>query len=298
MSASVLRLNDAHKSYGAKAAVRGVSLEVAQGQVFGLLGPNGSGKTTTLGIVLGSVRADRGSVTWFGAGSGAPERRRIGALLEQPCYYPWLSGSANLRLFASIKNLPMSAVDEVLKRVGLWDARLGAVQGYSLGMKQRLAIAITLLGKPEVLVLDEPTNGVDAQGIADVRQLIAAFAADGGTVVLASHMLDEVEKVCSHLAIMKDGVVLRAGDIAGVLNTAGWIEVGAEDLDAAVRVLSELEPRAKVERWNRLLLVHAGLLSPAELNRQLLQRGVSINHLFHRQPSLESQYLRLMKGEA
>lgn len=294
---SVLAVQNLTKSFGSKRALTGVSLEVGRGQVFGLLGPNGSGKTTTLGIVLGSVHAASGTFRWFDKGASATERRRIGALLEQPTFYPWLCGYDNLCVTAAIKNVARSRIEVALRQVGLWDARRQAFQTYSLGMKQRLGIAAALLGEPEVLVLDEPTNGVDAQGIFEIRSLISEYAAKGGTVVLASHMLDEVEKVCSHVAILKDGAVLKTGTIASVLATRGWIELSATDLNALEGTLKDLLPEARLTRATDLIEVHGATMAPAAINARLAERGVYLGLLMHRQPSLESQYLQLVSKE-
>jgi ABC-2 type transport system ATP-binding protein len=286
------------KSYARKPAVRDLSLNVGQGQIFGLLGPNGSGKTTTLGMILGAVHADRGSYCWFGQGSSGRERRRIGALIEQPCFYPWLSGRANLEVFAAIKGLAPATIDEQLTVVGLEAAKNQSFQTYSLGMKQRLGLAAALLGKPDVLVLDEPTNGVDAQGIAQIRTLISAFARTGGTVILASHLLDEVEKVCSHVAIMKDGAILKIGATKSILATNGWVELGAASLNDLEAALSEVAPAARCERRGDWIELIGADLSTAELNSRLAKRGLVLSHLVQRQPSLESQYLHLVgKGD-
>jgi ABC-2 type transport system ATP-binding protein len=297
---TVLATQSLAKRYGAKTALHDVSLTVGAGQVFGVLGPNGSGKTTTLGIVLGVTRATGGSFQWFGAGGGGRERRRLGALLEQPCFYPWLTGAANLGVFAAIKGARDGrALSAVLQQVGLAEARDQPFASYSLGMKQRLAIAVALLGQPEVLVLDEPTNGLDAQGIFDVRALIGAFAKRGGTVILASHMLDEVEKVCDHVAILKGGRILAQGATTSVLASKGWLEVGARDLAALERALAALYPAARVvavagKPWLELHDVDA---DGASVNEGLAARGLFASHLARRTPSLEAQYLGLV-GDA
>lgn len=291
---SVLTMNDLSKAYGRKLAVNGLTLTVGEGQIFGLLGPNGSGKTTTLGILLGVIRADKGSFSWFGQGADGAERRKIGALLEQPSFYPWLSGRANLEVTCAAKKVSKAAIEPSLKTVGLWDAKEQLFQTYSLGMKQRLAIAAALVGKPKVLVLDEPTNGVDAQGIVDIRAIVKNFAHDGGTVILASHLLDEVEKVCSDVAILKDGAILKAGSTSAILATNGWIELGALDLNALAGHLHALAPTARIEQRESLLALYDSDLAPSDLNRSLIERGVVLSHLVKCQPSLESQYLHLV----
>ena len=294
----VLSIQALTKNYGRKRALNGVSLDIGRGQVFGLLGPNGSGKTTTLGIILGTVLAGSGSFRWFGTGAGARERRRIGALLELPTFYPWLSGAANLRVVSAIKGARSASSEEALRVVGLWDVRHQPFQAYSLGMKQRLALAATLLGNPEVLVLDEPTNGVDAQGIFEIRSIISDYARKGGTVLLASHMLDEVEKVCTHVAILKDGAVLKTGSITSVLATKGWIELAAPDLTTLERALKEAAPGAHTVRHADHVALHGASLTTSELNARLAASGVYVGLLVQRQPSLETQYLQLVGSEA
>ena len=293
----VLVLNSLSKSYQRTHALKAVSLKIETGQVFGLLGPNGSGKTTSLGIILGVVRPTSGTYTWFGRKGDGKARRKIGALLEQPSFYPWLSGAANLAVIAAVKRLPSSASDQPLRDIGLWDARHLPFSGYSLGMKQRLAIAAALMGNPEVLVLDEPTNGVDAQGIFEIRSLITKFAQRGGTVILASHMLDEVEKICTHLAILKLGSVLKAGPIGAVLASKGWIELAASDLAALARAVAELDASAHVERLDDMLAVHDTKLTTTVLCGRLAERGITLSHLVQRRPSLESQYLDLVERQ-
>ena len=293
----VLVLNSLSKTYQRTHALKAVSLKIETGQVFGLLGPNGSGKTTSLGIILGVVRPTSGTYTWFGRKGDGKARRKIGALLEQPSFYPWLSGAANLAVIAAVKRLPSSASDQPLRDIGLWDARHLPFSGYSLGMKQRLAIAAALMGNPEVLVLDEPTNGVDAQGIFEIRSLITKFAQRGGTVILASHMLDEVEKICTHLAILKLGSVLKAGPIGSVLASKGWIELAASDLAAVARAVAELDASARVERLDDMLAVHDTKLTTTVLCGRLAERGITLSHLVQRRPSLESQYLDLVERQ-
>lgn len=294
--AEVLALQSISKSYGRTQALSRVSITVEAGQVYGILGPNGSGKTTMLAIALGAVAASSGQLRWFGEPPAGRLRRRIGALIEQPAFYPWLSGLANLQVMAAIKKAPASAVEAPLRRVGLWDARNHLYQSYSLGMKQRLGLAATLIGQPQLLVLDEPTNGVDAQGIYEIRALIAEFAQQGGTVILASHILDEVEKVCSHVAILKSGQVVKSGPIQTAFASQSWIEVGATDLSALARHLHHIEAEAKILVRGEILEIHAGRLSPAEINRELVAHGIIVNHLVKRLPSLESQYLQAVEN--
>ena len=292
--AEVLSIRNLSKSYKSKPAIRSISFEVGAGQVFGLLGPNGSGKTTTLGIILGAIRKDAGDFSWFASGRSGQQRKRIGALIEQPAFYPWLSGRANLKITAAIRGLPYGGIDAAIAHVGLSEAGEKTFQQYSLGMKQRLGIAAALLGSPDVLVLDEPTNGVDAQGIFEIRNIIKQFAVKGGSVILASHMLDEVEKVCTHTAILKEGNVLRTGPISSVLSTKGWIEVGADSLPELERLVKELYPVARIDRQEGVIALHDVTVGTGELNAQLAKAGIVVTHLVQRHPSLESQYLQLV----
>jgi ABC-type multidrug transport system ATPase subunit len=209
----LLTTSQLSKRYGSIQALDGLSLDVPKGSVYGILGPNGSGKTTTLGIVLGVIRPDSGSWSWFGEDPRPEHLRRVGSLLEKPNFLPYLTGERNLKLVAGIRGTDYGDIDFVLQKTGLYDRRKSTFQTYSFGMKQRLALAAALLGDPEVLVLDEPTNGLDPQGIFDVRQLILDEARSGRTVILASHILDEVEKVCTHVAVLSKGRLLASGPI-------------------------------------------------------------------------------------
>jgi ABC-2 type transport system ATP-binding protein len=218
---SVLEVRRLSKSFGRVRAVVDLDLAVPAGSVFGILGPNGSGKTTTLAIVLGAMRPDAGSVAWFGGVAAHRARARVGALLEAPAYYPSLTGEQNLAVVARIKKANAEQIDAAIERAGLGARRHSPVYSYSLGMRQRLALAAALLTDPEVLVLDEPANGLDPAGIADLRDLIRSAATRGTTVIVASHVLDELEKTCTHLAILSGGRVAVSGDIHGVLARTG-----------------------------------------------------------------------------
>jgi ABC-2 type transport system ATP-binding protein len=215
---NVLETSSLGKRYGRIEAVRGLDLAVPHGSIYGLLGPNGSGKTTTLAMALGAVRPDAGTIDWFGVPADTNARRRIGALLEMPAPYPALSGEQNLAITAAIRHHHPDDIPSVLERVGLRERAASRVATYSLGMRQRLALASVLLGNPDVLVLDEPTNGLDPRGIADVRRLVLEAGRAGATVIMASHVLSEVARVCTHVAIMKRGALLASGPIADVLH--------------------------------------------------------------------------------
>jgi ABC-type multidrug transport system ATPase subunit len=209
------------KRYGQITAVRSLDLTVPAGSVFGVLGPNGSGKTTVLGIVLGAIQPSRGRYAWFDGHEPRFAPRRIGALLEAPAFYPSLSGAQNLQVIARIRGRPWHDIDDALSRAGLSARRHSPVQTYSLGMRQRLALAAALLGRPDVVVLDEPCNGLDPEGIAEVRNVIGRVVSGGTTVILASHVLDEVQRVCSHIAVLKEGRLLAAGAVDRIVHGAG-----------------------------------------------------------------------------
>ena len=222
---NVLETFAVSKRYGRVRALSRLDLAVPRGSVFGILGPNGSGKTTTLGIVLGAIHADEGHYVWFAGADGRPTgHRRIGSLLETPAFYPALSAAQNLAIVARIRGCAPGGIDEALSHAGLLARRHSPVVTYSLGMRQRLAIAAALLGDPEVVVLDEPGNGLDPEGIADVRNVIRSLAAGAVTVILASHVLDEVQKLCTHVAVLKDGRLLACGDVDRVRAGAPGLE--------------------------------------------------------------------------
>lgn len=276
------------KFYGSTQALKEVSLEVPEGSIFGVLGPNGSGKTTLLGIVLDILLATRGSYRW------APGLKR-GALLETPNFYPYLTGRDNLNIVAELRGRGHERVGDALKVVGLDSYEAMPFSKYSLGMKQRLAIGATLIGNPEVVVLDEPTNGLDPAGIADVRELIRGLRNQGKTVVLASHMLDEVEKVCTHVAILKKGKVLSQGLLEDVLRDEDRLEVKSDDMEALQALLQSHPLNPKVQRGEGYLAVafEAGAMKPAELNRYCLEGGQTLGHLVLRKKTLESRFLEL-----
>ncbi|MBS1573854.1 MAG: ATP-binding cassette domain-containing protein, partial [Bacteroidetes bacterium] len=209
---TVLSLSNITKSYGPVRALKNVSFNVPEGCVFGILGPNGSGKTTLLSIILDVLKANNGSFLWFGQPGSPDQRKKIGSLLETPNFYHYLSAIDNLKVTQSISGRgTVENIDAVLKKVKLYERRKSRFKTYSLGMKQRLAIAATLLGDPKVLVFDEPTNGLDPVGIAEIRELIIELRNSGHTIIMASHLLDEVEKVCTHVAILKTGELLTTG---------------------------------------------------------------------------------------
>jgi ABC-type multidrug transport system ATPase subunit len=209
MTQPVIRVQNLTRHYGRIAAVNDLSFEVYPGQVFGLAGPNGSGKTTALSMVLSLVKPDSGSIELFGSTDLDAGRRRLGATLESAGFYPEFSGEKNLHIVSLIKGVPREHIAAVIQTVGLEGRAKDAFKNYSMGMKQRLAIAAALLGEPEVIILDEPTNGLDPRGIVEIRELIVKLASQGKTILIASHLLDELEKICTHIAIMQKGSLIK-----------------------------------------------------------------------------------------
>jgi len=291
----VLEIKNLSKSYGRLKALDDFSLKVNKGEICGILGPNGSGKTTTLGILLDILKPDSGQFYWFGDQPDYKQRLRIGAILEAPAFYPYLSAVRNLRIVADIKNIPYDQVDEVLDTVGLTQRKNSKFKTFSLGMKQRLAIAAVLLGKPEVLILDEPTNGLDPRGIAEMRELILGISAKGVTILLASHLLDEVQKVCTHVVILERGKKLGDGNVGQVLSSSAAFELAAENMDDLNFALiqsgffTEVKPEKEF-----LIAIFDKEISAADLNKYLSEKGIYITHLASRKQSLEKYFLDLL----
>ena len=294
----VLEINQLTKKYGAITAVNKLSLTVKAGQILGILGPNGSGKTTTLGSILGIIRPNSGTYTWFDGKYGADERMHIGALLETPNFYPYLNAIENLKIVAHIKKDKNPEIDRWLELVNLYERRNSNFRTYSFGMKQRLAIAATLIGQPEVLIFDEPTNGLDPQGIAEVRNIVQRIAGEGKTIIMASHILDEVEKICTHVAILKKGKLLATGGVGSIINNDQQVDIGAEDMAALVNLLSDIPAIKKMERNNgRLTLYVDKNLSATDLNKLAYTNGIILSHLVMKPKSLESEFLEITSGK-
>lgn len=292
---TILSLQNISKRYGAVQALSGVSFDIPTNCVFGILGPNGSGKTTLLGIVTDVLKADTGSFTLMDESPSALQRRKIGTLLETPNFYHYLSGYRNLQIVANIKQQSEADIPRVLELAGLTARQHSAFKTYSLGMKQRLAIAAALLGDPQVLILDEPANGLDPVGIAEVRNLIRQLAQSGKTIIMASHLLDEVEKVCTHVAILRKGQLLGSGPVNTVVARDNFIEIGSADSRALAQLI-EQHPA-----FVQLLPAGEGLLQvtfkdavdPAALNNWCAQQGVWLSHLQISRKSLETAFLEL-----
>ena len=291
----ILTISNLNKRYGKIHAVNDLSLEITKGSVYGILGPNGSGKTTTLGIILSVINADSGSFIWFNEPNSKANRKRIGAILEQPIFYPYLTAEKNLQIFANIKNAPYNDIERVLKIVELYDRKNSKFRTYSYGMKQRLAIAAALLGNPEVLIFDEPTNGLDPRGIAEIRELILTIAQKGITILLASHLLDEVQKVCSHVAVLKEGKALFAGKVSDVLNISDTLEVASNNMDLLKLALKENSQIIDVNPELEILVIKLkDGYSSYDLNNYLISKGIVVTHLAMRKKSLENQFLELL----
>lgn len=292
---TILSLQNISKKYGAVQALSGVSFDIPTNCVFGILGPNGSGKTTLLGIVTDVLKADTGSFTLMDESPSALQRRKIGTLLETPNFYHYLSGYRNLQIVANIKQQSEADIPRVLELAGLTARQHSAFKTYSLGMKQRLAIAAALLGDPQVLILDEPANGLDPVGIAEVRNLIRQLAQSGKTIIMASHLLDEVEKVCTHVAILRKGQLLGSGPVNAVVARDNFIEIGSADSRALAQLIQQ-HPA-----FVQLLPAGDGLLQvtfkdsvdPAALNNWCAQQGIWLSHLQMSRKSLETAFLEL-----
>ncbi|PHR17007.1 MAG: ABC transporter ATP-binding protein [Fluviicola sp.] len=300
MGEKVLSIKSLSKNYKSFAAVNDISFDVERQMVFGLLGPNGSGKTTTLGMLMGVIRPSGGDFSWFENGQNDENRKRIGSLLETPNFYPYLTAKQNLEIVAKIKGVdsPDAAIESVLKTVGLYDRRDSKFRTYSLGMKQRLAIGSTLLGDPEVLVLDEPTNGLDPQGIAEIRELIIRIGKSGKTIIIASHILDEIQKICTHCAILRKGKLLQVSTIDHLIGNQDvrLIKVGAGDMSKVKTIVSAQEDFSIYKEEEETLILRCTKETTAEkMNQFFYEKGIILNELSVFNESLENQFLEIIK---
>ncbi|MET0298307.1 MAG: ABC transporter ATP-binding protein [Flavitalea sp.] len=292
---AILTVENLHKNYGNIQALKGVSFSVPQGSVFGILGPNGSGKTTLLGIIMDILKATSGSFRLFDEIPGPRHRSQIGTLLETPNFYHYLSGEKNLRIAAAIKGRAANDIDRVLQLVDLTKRKDSRFSTYSLGMKQRLAIASTLLGNPDVLIFDEPTNGLDPVGIAETRELIKKLNREGKTIIMASHLLDEVEKVCTHAAIMQRGTLIMHGHVDEILINEDIVELSAENKAKLQDVMNHFTGVSTVKLNGNFVeaMFPASSASLADINEYCFSQGVILNHLRIRRKSLETKFFEL-----
>ncbi len=291
---TVLSIKNLSKHYGRIKALDNVSLEIKKGNVFGILGPNGSGKTTTLGMILDVINPTSGEYHWFGNKANKDTRKKIGAILEHPIFYPYLTAVQNLKIVCDIKEVSYDRIDEVINQVGLTERKETRYKTYSLGMKQRLAIASALLCDPLVMILDEPTNGLDPQGIAEIRELIIEIANSGKTILLASHLLDEVQKVCTHFAVLRRGKLVHTGLVEDVSKGAPTVEVKA-DIEDLMSILEQSGLATKVKReLDKYLMTMTDGNSAADVNKYLFDNGITAKHLLLQSRSLEQQFLEIL----
>lgn len=292
---TILEINNLTKKFGRLTAVNKLSFTIKKGNVYGILGPNGSGKSTTLGITLNVVNKTSGDFKWFdGSISTHDALKKVGAIIERPNFYPYMSAYKNLRLVCKIKGIKEDQIDQKLELVGLLDRKNSKFKTFSLGMKQRLAIASALLNDPEILILDEPTNGLDPQGIHQIRDIIRKIASQGTTILLASHLLDEVEKVCSHVVVLRKGEKLYSGRVDEMISSHGFFELKCDNDSKLLTFLDQHSFIDKTTQKEGLItaFLNAPLLA-SEFNKQLVESGIYISHLVMRKESLEEQFLQL-----
>ena len=292
---TVLHLENISKSFGYLKAVENLSFEIKKGNIYGLLGPNGSGKSTTLGMVLNVVNKSAGNYSWFDGNIDTHQAlKKVGAIIEHPNFYPYMSAYQNLKLVCRIKGVSFAEIEKVLETVGLLDRKDSLFSNFSLGMKQRLAIASALLNDPEVLILDEPTNGLDPQGIHQIREIIKAIAKKGTTILLASHLLDEVEKVCTHVVILRKGKKLYSGRVDEMISSHGFFEMKSNQMESLLKFLDTQPNIAHHKEENGL--VTAFLSEPLESEifvKSLFENEIILTHFIKRKQSLEEQFLQL-----
>jgi len=293
---TILSLKNLDKQYGRVHAVNNLSFDIQKGNVYGILGPNGSGKSTTLGIILNVVNRTSGEFSWFDGKLSTHEAlKKVGAIIERPNFYPYMTATQNLSLICKIKGVSTTNIDEKLKLVNLYERRDSKFRTFSLGMKQRLAIASALLNNPEILILDEPTNGLDPQGIHEIRQIIKKIAKGGTTILLASHLLDEVEKVCSHVVVIRKGVKLYSGRVDEMTASNGLFELKVDsDEEKLMTLLEGHQSIGSIKKDGELIIANLNeQISATDLNAFLFDNGITLSHLVKRKPSLEQQFLDL-----
>ncbi|MDT0559525.1 ATP-binding cassette domain-containing protein [Ichthyenterobacterium sp. W332] len=292
---TILTINNLTKKFGYLTAVKDLSFTINKGNVYGILGPNGSGKSTTLGIVLNVVNKTEGNFHWFDGNTTTHDAlKKVGAIIERPNFYPYMSAYENLKLVCKIKGIDYSKIDEKLEIVGLEERKNSKFKTYSLGMKQRLAIASALLNDPEILILDEPTNGLDPQGIHQIRSLIKDIAKDGTTILLASHLLDEVEKVCSHVVVLRKGEKLYSGRVDEMISSHGFFELKTDKASELKALIESHASFSKIKEEGELITAFLNEpMNASDFNTLLFNKGIVLSHLVQRKESLEEQFLQL-----
>ncbi len=295
MEAPILTINNLTKKFGPITAVNNLSFTINKGEIYGILGPNGSGKSTTLGMVLNVVNTTSGHFKWFNGTLNTHDAlRKVGAIIERPNFYPYMTAVENLKLVCTIKHVHASKIEEKLDIVGLLDRKNSTFRNYSLGMKQRLAIASALLNDPEILILDEPTNGLDPQGIHHIREIIKRIAKQGTTILLASHLLDEVEKICTHVVILRKGIKLYSGRVDEMISSHGFFELKSNTHDLLMQELKAHPAFGKLKVHNGLITAFLNTPLAADVfNKQLFEKHIILTHLVQRKESLEEQFLQL-----
>lgn len=296
---TILKITNLNKIFNRRLhAVKNVSFEIKKGNVYGILGPNGSGKSTTLGIVLNVVNKTSGEFEWFEGKSTTHEAlKKVGAIIERPNFYPYMTAKENLELVCKIKGTPFLKVEEKLELVGLLERKNDKFKTFSLGMKQRLAIASALLNDPEILILDEPTNGLDPQGIRQIRDIIRVIASQGTTILLASHLLDEVEKVCSHVVVLRKGEMLYQGSVHNMIENNSFFELKSNNNQQLKLVLQNHPSVEKiVDEEEKVLVFLKQDIAAHDLNTYLFENKIVLEHLVKRKNSLEEQFLELTKN--
>jgi len=297
---TILTIENLTKKFGKLTAVDNLSFSIEKGNVYGILGPNGSGKSTTLGIVLNVVNKTSGSFSWFGGDVSTHNAlKKVGAIIERPNFYTYMTAKQNLELVCKIKGVATTQVQKTLDTVGLLDRQDDTFKGFSLGMKQRLAIASALLNTPEILILDEPTNGLDPQGIHQIRGIIQKIASQGTTILLASHLLDEVEKVCTHVVVLSKGKSLYVGRVEQMNTSFGFVTLQCSDMPGLKKVLEESTSFENIKQDAAYLVANLTQeMDAAKLNAFLFEKGITLSHLVQRKESLEEKFLALTQNPA
>ena len=293
---TVLQINNLTKNYGYLKAVDDISIKIEKGNVYGILGPNGSGKSTTLGMILNVINKTSGNFEWFnGEIDNLKALKKIGAIIEHPSFYPYMTAYQNLKLVCKIKEINNIEIDNVLKTVDLLDRKHSKFNNFSLGMKQRLAIASALLNNPEILILDEPTNGLDPQGIHQIREIINKIANNGTTILLASHLLDEVEKICSHVLVLSKGKKIYSGRVDEIISSNGFFDMKSNQLN---KLINFIETHPKISRFeiikNETLRAFLNEdVDTEDFVRSITEKKIILTHFIKRKKSLEEQFLQL-----